>query len=109
MPRSRKTIEEKDLVYLIFASNRCYHKVTDVRPENVTIDLQAGTWSYKREPGRLMCLTVSKPIGSGHHNGDHDGCPIIGVYDRTKITHLNAMIGDSRIVRDYADSRFSKG
>ncbi|MEI6039771.1 MAG: hypothetical protein WCP93_00235 [Candidatus Berkelbacteria bacterium] len=94
-----KEINVQNLIFLVFAANPCYIKVTDKKPKDVTINLVTKTWfrNGDHEPHR------SNRIGSAIRQPIKDGGAIIGVYDRTNINHLNAMAGDIRDAT-YSDS-----
>jgi len=85
-----KKYRKKDLVALIFASNTCYTNVvplSKVRTKDFSVDIKRGTWSYgKWEDSRIG---KSRYIGADKYG-------VIGVYDRTKIAHLNSIVHDGQ-------------
>lgn len=46
--KTRKRFIRRNLVVMTFADNSCYQKVVSLRkaPAGLTIDCQAGTWSF---------------------------------------------------------------
>ncbi len=85
----------EDLVFLMYAPNICCVNVTNEKPRDVQVDVQAGTWTtLVTEP-----LGTPKPrtfrIGGIRHfdQGCRSGGDVIGVYDRTTLDHLTSMVG----------------
>ncbi len=77
---------EQKLVYLVFADNRCYCRVTNQRPIGVTVDLVAGTWEWRsRHHG------IGRPDPIAKYNLS----PIVGVYSRMDIAQLTRMVNDA--------------
>jgi hypothetical protein len=79
-----------DLVVLLYADNIYYTTVRSAEPhlpEGLTIDLDTCSWKFD---GREYHI--------GHMRHCEYGCRwgVIGVYDRTKIEHLNNMLHHSR-------------
>jgi hypothetical protein len=80
--------KREDLVVLQYASNNCYVSVTEIDGNNqeldsLVLDLEKGLWSYRNYRDKQI--------------GDSRLCSeqrfgVIGVYDRTNITHLNSMV-----------------
>lgn len=99
-------IDEKNLVALVWASNECYTNV--VEPSFVSerevpggemgeepytwkwakleLNLKKGTWEHGEKHGS---------IGRGYLPSGFSQYGLIGIYDRTNIEHLNAMISDA--------------
>ena len=79
-------INQRDLVYLTFASNPCYSNVTRNKPSGVEINLEEGTWS--RGDGRTY------KIGESRHVNETAGQDnlIIGVYNSRLSSHLDLMV-----------------
>lgn len=77
-------MQEKDLVYLSYASNACYPAVSDKPPPGVAVDTTAGTWSFE---GRTYQI-------NGHIRrcrwGSHYGP--IGVYDKSIVENLHYLV-----------------
>jgi len=84
---------KEDLIVLMYASNNCYFEVVPYCDEikDLSVDFIKGTWSYRE--------WKNNQIGKARDFFYKDGSGkfpegIIGVYDRTKIKHLNSMIFD---------------
>jgi hypothetical protein len=77
-----------NLVYLTFASNTCYVTVAEVKPKDVTLDLENGTWSTTAVE-RGMKSTFE--IGAYRTYFDDGRYGTIGVFNRTNIKHLNSL------------------
>ncbi len=79
--------ERKNLVALVYAPNRCYTKVVHLNDEivknDVVINVARKTWKPKLGNSQLF------KIGDSRH--DQRG-EVIGIYDRTLITHLGSMV-----------------
>ena len=83
--------KKKDLISLVWPVNTCYSELISGVPQEVTVDLAAGTWTFKGQ---------TQPIGSRRNPCmDYTGHPI-GVFDRTKIKHLQAFQDTVEWVRD---------
>lgn len=81
-PKCRK----KDLISLVWPVNTTTSTLVAGVPEGVTVDKMAGTWTFE---GRTYQIG-----GSGRYNViPYEGSPI-GVYDRTKIKHLDQLHSD---------------
>jgi len=90
--------ERKDLVVLMYASNSCYTTLVGaddpkVSEAKVTIDAKAGTWTGQ-DPSYYAVVT--RPIGTSRYCDHRSRWGVIGVYDRTNLTHLNQMISTAR-------------
>ena len=89
----KEKIRKKNLIILKYATNECYTQVVDLRTssdKNFKLDLENRVWSFKEEE--------NIPIGNSS-NPPGRGCGrygIIGVYDKTKIEHLNSMVHNAR-------------
>lgn len=92
--------KKEDLVVLMYSDNTCYTRVVTLeeaeqKPRKSSgyfkVDPKKGEW--RRE---YRFRTVTKKIGESMYM-DH-GCRygVIGVYDRTKIEHLDSMVYDGR-------------
>jgi hypothetical protein len=82
MGKPRQRFKERNLVALILAQNPCYTEVVSLKQiKGLQIDLVAGTWTLDGGTAKI---------------GESGGGGIIGVYDRTKIKHLDAMVDDGR-------------
>jgi hypothetical protein len=99
-------INEKDLVALVWASNNCYTKVVEpscVSEHETTggemdeprytwkwakleFDLEKGTWKHGKKYGN---------IGRGYLPYGFSRYGLVGIYDRTNIKHLDAMVHDA--------------
>ena len=89
-----KPTKESSLVYLIFASNTCYTKVVDVKPDDVTLDLTKGEYTLQFWQDCFeRTQTFKIGSGRGHFDGKHG---TIGVFDRNKVGHLDSMVHLSR-------------
>lgn len=99
-------INEKNLVALIWANNECYTQV--VEPSFVSgregmggemgespkpwkwakleLDIKKGTWKHGEKHGN---------IGRGYLPYGFSSYGLIGIYDRTNMKHLNAMVHDA--------------
>jgi hypothetical protein len=102
--------ELENLVALCWASNTCYTTVCELKDIDnkrvydgedkkywswgkLKIDLEKGTWKQGEKFGKI----------GRHFSGERMSCcwndsryGLIGIYDRTNLAHLNAMIFDSR-------------
>lgn len=76
-----------NLVFLTFASNTCYVKVTDKKPDDVTIDLEKGAWTTSAVEGGTQ---DTFKIG-GYRTYFEDRYGTIGVFDRTNVEHLDGL------------------
>lgn len=81
--RKSRKYNGRDLVFLVYSPNICYTNLVVRRPEGVTVDLEAGTWSYGDHTFKIgefaLCFYA------------RGGVPI-GVFDRTKLPHLREML-----------------
>lgn len=87
-PKHRK----RDLVSLVWPVNTCYSTLIRGVPEGVTLDLVSGTWTFGNQTQSLGCRRHS----SGYEGVGHP----IGVYDKTKLKHLEAMKQDVEWVKE---------
>lgn len=90
MTRRKFTSFLKDLVILVYASNTCYTTVRSAEqnlPEGLEIDLDTCIWKFDGTEYQI-----------GQMRRCEYGCRwgVIGVYDRQKIDHLNAMVHHSK-------------
>ena len=62
-------------------------------PHNLSIDIENQTWSYGTNKPRSLWVPghFTAKIGQGKKNYDEG---IIGIYDKTRLIHLNNMIFD---------------
>ena len=90
MPKNK--FLKRNLVFLMYSGNICYAKVVSKMPEEIEVDLQKGTWSYKEKRLNHGGWQEFK-IGSQVRHCE-DGCRggMIGVYDRTNVQHLDSMV-----------------
>ena len=93
--RPKPKCMRKNLISLVWPVNTCYSNLIVGIPKGVTVDTVAGTWTFQGQTYK-----IGDPERC--HCGDITGNPI-GVYDRTKIKHLNQMKEDAEWVR----TRFS--
>lgn len=87
-------MDEKDLIYLVFAESNCYESVVQEKPSDIEINIKEGKWTHKYGssciiPGHPVTLDIGE-MRHIHCNGRE--CGIIGVYDRTNLKHLDAMV-----------------
>ncbi len=80
----------KDLVVLAYANNTCHttlHNAEPNLPGGLEIDLDTCTWKFDNKTYQI-----------GQMRQCEHGCRwgVIGVYDRQKIDHLNAMLHHSK-------------
>ena len=88
--KAKPKFKKRNLISLVWPVNTCYSHLQAGVPKGVTVDLIKGTWTFQGD---------TLPIGSSRRNAmDITGDPI-GVYDRTKIEHLEAMKDDSEWVK----------
>ena len=82
LPKYRR----KDLVVLIYAPNPCYILVRTLEEvegiDALAVSCQTGMWQYREGQNRAI----------GESNGGLGG-GVIGVYDKTQISHLNRIVG----------------
>jgi hypothetical protein len=88
--KSKTKCRKKDLVSLIWPVNTCYSTLITGVPKGVTINLVANTWTFRGEKHQIG--------DSGCSFGEDEGNPI-GVYDRTKIKHLEQLKQDIEWVK----------
>jgi hypothetical protein len=89
--------EKHNLIYLEFASNSCYHNVSDRPPSGIVIDLEKGAWKWKPSLREERCFR----IGECDPQARVRGAKVIGIYDRTRVDHLDAMVHHAtELVRD---------
>ncbi len=87
-PTRRQKHRKRDLISLVWPDNTCYTSLVAGVPKGVELNLKAGTWTF----GGQTCR-----IGQGIFSLRETGTPI-GVYDRTKLAHLQQMKFDSEWV-----------
>lgn len=90
MTKKKFTSFMKDLVVLVYASNICCTTVRSAEPnlpEGLEIDLDTNSWKFD---GKKYQIGEMRRCEYGCRGG------VIGVYDRQKIDHLNAMIHASK-------------
>jgi hypothetical protein len=92
-----KGLKKANLTILAYASNNCYVTVLGIGEylkidPSLVLDLGQGTWSnrsFDATPvGRQRSQYYQRGLGA--HQPCKEG--IIGIYDRTKLDHLNAMV-----------------
>ncbi|MBI2451760.1 hypothetical protein HYV50_01635 [Candidatus Pacearchaeota archaeon] len=84
-------MRKENLVVLKFEFNNCCVGVVginEVKQDNFSMDLDRKTWSY--QSWRDIPIGQRRSLYNTHADEIREG--IIGVYDRTKIGHLNSMI-----------------
>jgi len=91
MVKPKAKCRKKDLVSLVWPVNTCYSTLIAGVPKGVTVDKVAGTWTFQ---GR------SQPIGSRRYFCTECINYPIGVYDRTKLDHLEKMKEDIEWVQN---------
>lgn len=103
MPHSRS-----DLVVLMYSENNCYTVVVladdpRVGKSGTTIDESNGTWTVPH-PGDPALAPQTKKIGESRYFEHGSRWGVIGVYDRTKLEHLNSMVHNSQEATDSTSS-----
>ena len=95
---NKKKCERKNLISLVWPVNTCYSILMEGVPKGVTVDLIAGTWTFRRH---------SYAIGSQrcYYCCELEGYPI-NVYDRTNINHLQEMKRDIEWVKERFRAHF---
>lgn len=83
-------IRKGNLISLVWPANTLYSRLVNGVPKSVTLDLEAGTWTFEDQ---------TQPIGSRRHLAYNRTGEPIGVYDRTKFSHLQAFKDDCEWVR----------
>ncbi|NCO24990.1 hypothetical protein GW901_00485 [Candidatus Parcubacteria bacterium] len=84
--KSKPKCRKKDLISLVWPVNiRCSTLIAGV-PKGVTIDTVAGTWTFEGQTYQIG--------GNGRYNAIPWIDSPIGVYDRTKMKHLDQMHSD---------------
>ena len=84
---------KEDLIVLMYASNNCYFEIVPYHDgiKNLSVDFIKGTWSYREwennQIGKARDFFYKNGIGRFNEG-------IIGVYNKTKIEHLNSMVFD---------------
>jgi hypothetical protein len=106
---SRKSYDRKNLVVLIFSENECYTEVVlpdnpKVKKSGTAIDEGGGTWTAP-DPNDPAKPAQTQEIGRGRYFGRCDShWGVVGVYDRTNLGHLNAMVSDACNATDKSPS-----
>lgn len=100
--------DRSDLVVLMYSENNCYTIVvlTDdprVEKSRATIDEKSDTWTAPH-PGDPALAPQTQKIGEDRYFDRGSRWGVIGVYDRTKLEHLNSMIRDSQEATDDTSS-----
>ena len=88
-PRFPQVASEDDLVVLQYSPNICYTQVLalkNVKHENY-VDVMRGLWSF--DDWHNVAIGESRSL---YLDGSKMKYGIIGVYDRTDISHLDAMV-----------------
>lgn len=84
IPKTRH--RKRNLIFLVYPINTCYTKLQTEIPQGVTVDTRERTWTFGNS---------TFPIGQRRTPFyPREGLPI-GVYDKTKFAHLQAMKEDS--------------
>lgn len=93
MAAKKARFKRENLVVLAFAQNECYLTIIPIHKasKRLIINLEEGTWKFGNSDYRKI----------GEYNY-YSG--MIGVYDRTNVSHLNAMI-DRAEDNAYSESR----
>ena len=93
-------MKKENLVALVGKSNSTHtHVVSISNPdtEGLKINLKKQTWKYKQETREYNIGDLGINGRRAGRTGEHvDG--VVGVYDRTNITHLQTMIYHARAV-----------
>ncbi len=97
-----------NLVVLVYSDNVCYTVVVradDPRVEKsrATIDEKSGTWTAPH-PSDPALAPQTQEIGKNRYFNHGSRWGVIGVYDRTKLEHLNSMVRDSQEATDDTSS-----
>ena len=82
------------LVFLIYASNNCYVKVTRKMPKEVIVDFKKRVWRYEKR---------EYSIGNDMRHCERSArYGVIGVYDINEIAHIDSMVHHAiEATRDY--------
>ena len=82
--------KKRNLVSLVWPVNTCYSTLISGVPKDVTLDLVAGTWTFRGQTQAIgsRCYPVYGRTGDP-----------IGVYDRRLLRHLEAFKNDCEWVR----------
>lgn len=94
MPKNK--FLKRNLVFLMYASNTCYTTVVGKMPEEIEVDLQQGTWSYKDKRQNNHGWHEFKIGSQARHCSHGSRGGMIGVYDRTNVQHLDTMVSVAR-------------
>ena len=78
-------MQEKDLVYLSYASNTCYPTVTDKPPPGVAVNIEDRLWTFR---ARAYKINSGRRCDPGSRGGP------IGVYDKSSAENLARMVRD---------------
>ncbi len=79
----------KNLVFLTFTSpNPHSATISKKKPVGVRLNLQKGTWSWREKKDQKFGSSMAPYFERGMSQEGR----IIGVYDRTKMEHLDAMV-----------------
>jgi len=91
MRKPRQKHRKKNLIVLVYGMNTAYTLLQTEVPKEVEIDTREGTWTY----GHLT-FRIGESCTSFYAYG---GVPV-GVYDRTKLSHLrNVLEASSQLAR----------
>jgi len=82
---------KKDLISLVWPVNTCYSTLIAGVPKGVTVDKVAGTWTFRGQTQKIGYRRYPCTEGIDYP---------IGVYDRTKIDHLDKMKDDAEWVQN---------
>ncbi len=81
----------RNLVFMVYTSpNTAYISLQRQRPEGVSLDLQEGWWSFQGSNARIGQTLV-------HNMYPREGV-CVGVFDKTKLAHLQTMLSVEREV-----------
>jgi hypothetical protein len=92
----------EDLVVLQYASNNCYAQVIDLKdlknkPEDrFRVDVEKGLWNYRCWEN----VEIGQRRSPYDQNRNKSKSGIIGVYDRTNVSHLDNMVHDVKSALD---------
>ncbi len=89
--RSCRMFKKRNLVFLVVGQNACYTHVTNRCPEEVEANPAEGTWVF-----RGSTYLIGKTAGYLGVRG-----ATIGVYDKTKLRHLQEIMSADRRNSDW--------
>lgn len=80
---AKHQFKRQNLVWLVWPPNTCYSRLQAETPKGVIVDIKNGIWTFRGTTRKIGGSILIK-------NFDDPDSPI-GVFDRTKFSHLEAL------------------